>query len=158
MSEKETAQVDTAADTASSDISVSSHQVIPAVSELLLAEPVQPETFKQRMLRKTEELGIDEDFLAAQMAHVIKGVTIRKEFERHGTKEDGTPNMTLKSETLSARPEDMLRGLMFADVLRGGELGLVPKDRVFSKPSERVHKRLTQDPRIVVQIKNTEGE
>ena len=101
-------------------------------------------TFREEMLAMLEgELHISPKTVAENMAQVIRGETVRKDF-------DGKGELTKKSVVV--RPEDALKGAMIYDALRGGDLGLAPKSMIASsgkKSAEVIHRRLKVDTRII---------
>jgi hypothetical protein len=91
--------------------------------------------FKDRVLSiLRDKHGVDEDFVAGQLATVISGRTIRREY---GFNRDGERVMTKEVEIF--KPKDVAAGVMIYDHLVGGELGLVNR---ISKTTDHEAKKL----------------
>lgn len=102
------------------------------------------QTFKAELLRSLrDDYDITPDTVAKGLAQVIKGETVVE-------KQDGEGKV--KSRTVTTSPKDILQGAMIYDALRGGDLGLAPKQMrgiTGSSAGEVVHKRLGVDSRII---------
>lgn len=96
-----------------------------------------------------DELDISPKTVAASMAQVIKGETVRQDFDGNGT---------LMKESRLVKPEDALKGAMIYDALRGGDLGLAPRNMINGKSQVAAvtHKRLSVDTRIIANTDETE--
>lgn len=107
-------------------------------------------TFREELLACLhDELGISPKTVAKSMAQVIKGETVRQDFDGKGV---------LTRESRTVKPEDALKGAMIYDALRGGDLGLAPKSMITGKSQVAAvtHKRLTVDSRIIANADDVE--
>lgn len=76
-------------------------------------------SLRQRVLSVLrQQHGVDEDFIAERVAQVIKGETVKKKF-----RVDESGNERLTSIEVTAKAEDVARGLVFMDHLHNGKLG-----------------------------------
>jgi hypothetical protein len=89
-----------------------------------------------------EELDISPITVAEGMAHVIRGETVEEWYEGD----------RVVKKRIKRTPQDIMRGAMVYDALRGGDLGLAPREfkaGTQGDVSVVVHKRFSVDNRIV---------
>ena len=99
------------------------------------------EEFRRRLLEKMEAEGFGLDQLADSMIQVIKGEKVTEVYDKDGI---------LVEKRVVVDPKDRARGLLIADALRGGDLGLTPQQAFIPNPAERMYARYapTMDHRV----------
>lgn len=101
-------------------------------------------SFKAELLVALEsEFDVTPKTVASGIAQVIRGQTVVEN-------QDGAGNLISKRVTTT--PKDILNGAMIYDALRGGDLGLAPRQlrgATGTAAVPTVHKRLEIDSRII---------
>lgn len=103
--------------------------------------------FRQRVIDQLKLEGVlDEESLAKQLASIMRGESIKRKYDINKSGE-----RVLLSEEITITPQAAARGMMIADALTGGTLGLSPKQVMISKPEEDLHRRFLpkRDLRVV---------
>lgn len=103
-------------------------------------------SFRQRALARMEANGFGEEDLIDALQKVIEGKSVVQTFAI-----DANGDKKLVSEKVTTNPKDVARGLMIADALRGGDMGLAPKQVDVAKPQERMYGQYirARDSRII---------
>ena len=99
---------------------------------------------KQRLLGLLEDnFDIDEHQIAGNLAIVIRGETVTREYDGKG--------VLVKTKKL-VKPEDAMFGAMVYDTMVNGDLGLAPQQMLTGKVAvrQRVHKRMGHDDSILI--------
>ena len=102
--------------------------------------------FRQRVIDHLKLEGVDEAELAKQLASICRGENIKRKYSINAKGE-----RVLVSEEVTITASGAARGLMIADALLGGELGLGPKRITLKNPEEDLHKKFLpkRDLRVV---------
>lgn len=99
-------------------------------------------SFKEELLKTLSELEVTPESVAKGLKEAFLGETVTEEWK----------GQELVKRTVSRNPQDILRGAMLYDALRGGDLGLAPasmKKGIGADTVEVVHKRLAVDDRVI---------
>jgi hypothetical protein len=99
-------------------------------------------TFRRELLQHLREDGFGVEALSEQLHQVIKGETVTTRYGAAGN---------VLGKVVKVSPEDAAKGLLLADALLGGELGLTPKNIGEAKPQDKIYERYAppRDPRII---------
>lgn len=101
-------------------------------------------SFKEELLLALkDEFEVTPRTVAEGMAHVIRGESVTETFNGNGE---------LTKRQVSRSPKDVLNGTMIYDALRGGDLGIAPRQlRGVSgtAAAPTIHRRLEVDSRII---------
>ena len=109
-------------------------------------------SFKDELLQHLDSLRVNPQAVAEGMAQVVRGETIKEKFDAGGN---------LMSREILKKPDDVMRGAMIYDALRGGDLGIAPRQLAGTKGAQAgnvVHKRLSVDNRIIANADAAEEE
>lgn len=103
-------------------------------------------SFRQTLIAKLADRGVDEDSVADSLAHVIKGERVKKVYRM-----DKKGVAQLDSVEVITTPKDAAQGALLYDTLRGGDLGLAPREGRRTHAIGDLHRRFAPvvDERIV---------
>lgn len=73
---------------------------------------------RAKILKRLEELGVDDELVTENIRDIVRGETVRKVFTKSGD------DMELTRVEVISKPEDKLRGLVALDILSGGRYGV----------------------------------
>jgi len=99
-------------------------------------------SYRDAVLKRLAERGFNEEKLADQLVDVIEGRRVTRIFDGKGV---------LKEVREVVSPQDAAKGLMIADTIMGGELGLSPKKIVTLTPHDALYQQFVpkRDNRII---------
>ena len=109
-------------------------------------------TFKDDLLDALDnEFDINPTSIARGLAKAIKGETIKERFDCEGG------SQILKQRVVVTTPRDVMQGAMLYDALRGGDMGIAPREfrKVGAKGADILHERISVDRRIIANENNS---
>ena len=106
---------------------------------------------RESLLRRLTRSGLDEESIAKSIGQLIRG---EKVTTRYKVASDG--ELVAQSVTVSSDSKSVARGLLVADALLGGELGLSTRAMTSEQPTKEVYAGFLgsrkPNPRVIATI------